>query len=142
TKDHIAEMIPSTDAWSNEYMTVPFGNGINSYFKVIAKDTIQLTVENDNNQNRLDLLPGEVRNFSNIDLPTHWSANGKFLVVQMMAKYQVNEYTSYYDPAMLVVPPLDKMISKVTYFVANDTKITTQGTWKQYDFQAVLIITE
>jgi hypothetical protein len=142
SKDHIVEMLPPTNTWGKEYITVPFGNGIRSMFKVIAKDTIDLRLANDDNINNIYLLPGEVHTFDNIEMPTHWSANGKFLITQFMAKY-VETFDSFkYDPSMVVIPALDKMINKTTYFGSNDVFVYNDKFITQYDNQAVIIIAD
>ncbi len=142
SKDHIVEMMPATNTWGKEYITVPFGNGIRSMFKVVAKDTIDLNLVNDNNVNNVYLLPGEVKTFDNIESPTYWSANGKFLITQFMAKY-VESFESYkYDPAMVVIPALDKMVNKTTYYGSNDVFVYNDKHIIQYDSQALLIVTD
>ena len=142
SKDHIVEMLPATNTWGKEYLTVPFGNGIRSMFKVVAKDTIDLSILNDDNANNLYMLPGEVHTFENIELPTYWSASGKFLVTQFMAKY-VETFDSYkYDPSMVVIPALDKMVNKTTYFGSNDVFVYNDKYITQYDNQSVIIIAD
>ncbi len=142
SKDHIVEMLPPTNTWGKEYLTVPFGNGIRSMFKVVAKDTIDLSIVNDNNTNNIYMLPGEVWTFDNIESPTYWSANGKFLITQFMAKYVVTPETHLYDPSMVVIPALDKMVSKTTYFGSNDIFVINDRFINQYDSQALLIIAD
>lgn len=142
SKDHIVEMLPATNTWGKAYITVPFGNEIRSLFKVVAKDTIDLSISNTDNTNTFYMLPGEVHTFDNIELPTFWSANGKFLITQFMAKY-VETFNSYkYDPAMVVIPALDKMVNKTTYFGSNDIFVYQDRYLNQYDNQAVIIITD
>lgn len=142
TKDHIVEMLPPTNAWGKEYISLPFGNGIGSMFKVIAKDTIDLLVENDLNTNNVYMLPGEVKQFDNISSATHWVANGRFLLTQFMSKSFINPSTPFYDPSMVVVPALDKMVSKVTYYASNDVFAYSNGDLKpQYTNQAILLLT-
>ena len=140
SKDHIVEMLPPTNTWGKSYITVPFGNGIRSMFKVVAKDTVDLSIVNRDNVNNVYLLPGEVHTFDNIELPTHWYSSGKFLITQFMAKY-VETFDSYkYDPAMVVIPALDKMVNKTTYFGSNDVFVYNDKYITQYDNQAVIII--
>lgn len=142
TKDHIVEMLPPTNAWGKEYISLPFGNGIGSMFKVIAKDTINILIENDLNTNNVYMLPGEVKQFDNITTATHWVADGRFLLTQFMSKSFVSTITPNYDPSMVVVPALNKMVSKVTYFASNDVYAYSDGTFKpEYLFQAVLLLT-
>lgn len=142
SKDHIVEMMPATNTWGKEYITVPFGNSIRSMFKVVAKDTINLSLVNDDNVNSVYMLPGEVHIFDNVELPTYWSADGKFLITQFMAKY-VESFDSYkYDPAMVVIPALDKMVNKTTYFGSNDVFVYNDKYIIQYDSQALLIVTD
>ena len=142
SKDHIVEMLPPTNTWGKEYLTVPFGNGIRSMFKVVAKDTIDLSLVNEDNVNSIRMLPGEVHTFENIELPTYWSASGKFIITQFMAKY-VESFDSYkYDPSMVVIPALDKMVNKTTYFGSNDVFVYNDKYITQYDNQAVIIIAD
>lgn len=141
SKDHIVEMLPPTNAWSDEYISLPFGNGIGSMFKVIAKDTINLAIDNSLNSNLVQMLPGEVMEFNNITVATHWKANGPFLLTQFMSKSIVTLMTENYDPSMVVVPPLNKMVSKTTYFASNDVYAYSGGEFIiQYENQAVLLL--
>jgi|GEM_PF-1496126 len=142
SKDHIVEMLPPSNTWGNSYITVPFGNGIRSMFKVIAKDTIDLSIVNQDNVNNIYMLPGEVHTFDNVEQATHWSANGKFLITQFMAKY-VETFDSYkYDPAMVVIPALNKMVNKTVYFGSNDVFVYNDTYVTQYDNQAVILIAD
>ncbi len=143
TKDHIVEMIPPAATWSNEYMSIPFGTYIKSMFKVVAKDSITLTITNELNTNSIDLLPGQVHTFENIEVPTSWVADGKFLLVQLMAKYVPHPYYDRYDPAMVVIPPIDKMVSNVTYYASNSVFAFPDNTFReQYLQQSVLLIAD
>lgn len=142
SKDHIVEMLPATNTWGKAYLTIPFGNEIRSMFKVVAKDTIDLSIVNTDNTNTLYMLPGEVHTFDNIELPTYWSANGKFLITQFMAKYEETFYSYKYDPSMVVIPALDKMVNKTTYFGSNDVFVYNDKYLNQYDNQAVIIVAD
>lgn len=147
SKDHIVEMLPSTNAWSNEYISLPFGNGIKSMFKVIARDTLTLTVTNDFNTNTVNLLPGEVKQFNGIDIASHWSADGDFLLAQFMAKDVITANYSLYDPSMVIVPALNKMINKLTYYASNSLVYlpVSDNIYEfrdQYSFQAVLLLAD
>lgn len=146
SKDHIAEMMPPTNAWSNQYISLPFGNGIKSMFKVVAKDTLDLTFINDFNVNTVSMLPGDFLQFDNIDLATHWVANGKFMLTQFMAKRVWTPDIMDYDPAMVIVPSLDKMVSKTTYFASNSYLYYFDGqaniSTYQYISQSVIILAD
>ncbi|MER3330311.1 MAG: hypothetical protein RIF34_12080, partial [Candidatus Kapaibacterium sp.] len=97
---------------------------------------------NENNVNTIYMLPGEVHTFDNIESPTYWSAEGKFLITQFMAKYAPTFDSDNYDPAMVVIPALDKMVNKTTYFGSNDRFSVNTVIVNQYDYQALLIITD
>jgi len=142
-KDHLVEMIPPTATWSNQYVSVPFGNDIKSMFKVVAKDTLTLNMTNELNSNSIEMLPGEVHTFDNVELATSWVADGKFLLVQFMAKYSQNLNFEYYDPAMVIIPPLDKMVNDVTYYASNTAFAWADGSFRQqYLYQSVLLIAD
>src|SRR6056300_821855 len=142
-KDHLVEMVPPTSTWSNEYVSIPFNSYIKSMFKVVAKDTLTLNMNNELNSKSIQMVPGDVHTFDNVEVPTSWTANGKFLLVQFMAKYSEALNFEYYDPAMVIIPPVDKMVNNVTYFASNSAFAWANGnTFDQYRFQSVIIIAE
>lgn len=142
-KDHLVEMVPPTSTWSNEYVSIPFSGYIKSMFKVVAKDTLTLNMNNELNSNSIQMVPGDVHTFDNVEVPTSWTADGKFLLVQFMAKYSEALNFEYYDPAMVIIPPVDKMVNNVTYFASNTAFAWSDGSYQdQYRFQSVILIAE
>lgn len=123
SKDHVAEMLPPTKGWGREYLTMPYGWPINSYFKLVAFEDTFIEVENRNSYNVYSVSAGQVLTFENIQEITSWRADKPFLLVQFMARKAGRIFDVLdldYDPAMNVIPPLKQMINRSRCYLPNN----------------------
>lgn len=117
SKDHIIEMLPPVSSWGMNYLTIPFGTSPNKgdYFKIIAKDIgTKINVITESGTEQINFIGNEtVKVVTGINKPTQWISNAPILLAQFMCRSDDTLETHYYDPSMVIVPPIEQYVSKV-----------------------------
>ncbi len=119
TKDHICEMLMPASAWGKSFISVPFGTSPNKgdYFKATSLDTnailsvsIKGNVQNlkFNNPSRSAILNG-------LNVPAYWASSHPVQLAQFMLRTDDSLENIYYDPAMVILPPVEQFVSRVTF---------------------------
>ncbi len=110
TKDHIVEMLNSSEYFGKEYVTAPFGEGIKSLFAVTTlKDKADIDILTDKGVEKVSLpYPGAVK-YIRVDEAAKWSSDSSFQLGQFMARYEEDQDTcnEFYDPAFVIIQPMD-----------------------------------
>jgi hypothetical protein len=113
SKDHLVEMLPPLSTWGKEYITTPFaivqGGDV---VRVMAADVdTRVDITSDaGTVTQWFSRPGEWRDFV-ITRAAHYKSDKAFFVMQFMPSRRPREGTSSnYDPAMVVVPPLEQYV--------------------------------
>ena len=117
SKDHLIEMLPPVESWGKNYITTPFGTSPNKgdYFKIIAKvpgTRIELITEN--GVEEINFNGNEtIKVHTGLNKPAQWIATSPILLTQFMYRTDDTLETHYYDPSMVVVPPVEQFVSKI-----------------------------
>lgn len=117
SKDHIIEMLPPVNAWGKNYITTPFGTSPNKgdYFKIIAKEPgTKIGLITADGAEQIDFYGNEtIKVISGINKPAQWIATAPILLSQFMYRTDDSLETHYYDPSMVIVPPVEQYVSKI-----------------------------
>ncbi|HRP01808.1 MAG TPA: choice-of-anchor D domain-containing protein [Candidatus Kapabacteria bacterium] len=117
SKDHLIEMLPPLESWGKNYITVPFGTSPNKgdYFKVIAKDVgTKIEIISENGTEQINFTGNEtVKVVTGLNKPAQWIATAPILLTQFMSRFNDTLESDYYDPSMVVIPPIEQFVSKV-----------------------------
>ena len=115
SKDHLVEMLPPMQTWGKEYVTTPFA-------LVATGDIIRLMSAAPNTKIQIHTASGGESDVT-ITNPGDWvdlrlreaalyTSDEAFFVMQFMpSRTHWNGTSPNYDPAMVVVPPLDQYIA-------------------------------
>lgn len=113
SKDHLVEMLPPLQTWGKEYVTTPFAiveGGDEVRLMTADYDTHIEIVTEEGIIDQWFTQPGEWRDI-NISRPALYRSDKPFFVMQFMPSSRPVDGTNpYYDPAMVVVPPLDQYV--------------------------------
>ncbi len=113
SKDHLVEMLPPLQTWGKEYATTPFAvveGGDEVRLMTADYDTHIEIVTEEGIVDQWFTQPGEWRDI-NISRPALYRSDKPFFVMQFMPSSRPVDGTNpYYDPAMVVVPPLDQYV--------------------------------
>lgn len=136
TKDHIVEMLNSSEYFGKEYVSAPFGEGIKSLFAVTTlKEKADIDILTDKGVEKVSLpYPGAVK-YIRVDEAAKWSSDSSFQLGQFMARYEEDQDTcnEFYDPAFVIIQPLD-------YFNNNLNFLTpgyNESGYSHYDRQTL-----
>lgn len=146
TKDHLADMIPPIKAWGKNFISVPFVDGTylstsanifknlcisGDLIKVIASEnnTI-LNYSIDSNNSFIEKVytfknAGDCFEFESAS-PVIWSANKPVMITQMMMHKGYDNESFYYDPAIVVLTPIEQYLEETTFTAPSNTNIYNQ----------------
>lgn len=128
SKNHLIEMLFPTSAWGKHYISTPFifdkqKNGnlfrVNSIHSNTAIDI--KTQSGAHYQYSMD-SPGDVLSISNINEPAEWVSSDPIQITQLM-QHTGNpaEDNQFYDPSMVVLPPVEQFVSKIIFQVPGNS---------------------
>ncbi len=157
TKDHLVEMLPSTDTWGQRFFSVPFVDGTAPSYNLCASgDMIRVIAKEDNTTLKYYVhksegafeehshnfkKAGDVFEVNNASASIYWEANKPIMVCQMMMHRGIitAEYREglQYDPALVILSPLEQYIESVTFSTPRNHKI-----FSQYDAHCVIAIAD
>jgi hypothetical protein len=113
SKEHLIEMLPSTDHWGTEYVTIPLPSKpiAGSYYRVISAEAGNIVRVNDST---ITLDAGAYAEFSQVTTPIHFisTSNKRFLAVQYAYAEGSFGDPSQGDATMIALTP-------VAHFVTN-----------------------
>jgi len=114
SKDHLVEMLPPLNTWGKEYITTPFAlvSG-GDVVRIMAADVdTRIEIHSGGTVvNQWLTSPGQWRDL-NVSAPAYYKSDKAFFVMQFMPSRRPREGTSpNYDPAMVVVPPLEQYVA-------------------------------
>lgn len=133
SKNHLCEMLPSTDTWGTKYFSAPFFQGLSDYFKIVSllpNTNITLTKASGISQLSLNGSGDYIVHIT--DEPTYWSSNKPFMIAQMMCRMGTVNEPSDYDPSMSILPALDQFVQYINFVtprnsISNYTQYTGHG---------------
>lgn len=119
SKDHLNEMLMPTDIWGKNFISIPFenesqDNGVSdNYFKVVAQKEatqVKVTLADGTVETIFLGYPGyhdeKIYNQTAI-----WESNEPIQIMQFMARTPDKACDGFYDPAMMLLTPSDKMVN-------------------------------
>ncbi len=119
TKDHICEMLMPTNAWGMSFISVPFGTSPNKgdFFKATSLDTNAiLSINTKGNVHNLKFNNiSKSAQFVGLNEPAYWVASHRVQLAQFMLRTDDTLENIYYDPAMVILPPIEQFVSNVTF---------------------------
>ena len=119
TKDHICEMLMPANAWGKSFISVPFGTSPNKgdYFKATSLDTNAILSVNikGNVQNLKFNNPARATVLNGLNEPAFWASSHPVQLAQFMLRTDDSLENIYYDPAMVILPPVEQFVSRVTF---------------------------
>ncbi len=117
SKDHLIEMLPPMESWGKNYITTPFGTSPNKgdYFKIISKDPeTKIALITNSGVEEINFIGNEtIKVVTGINSPAQWIATAPILLTQFMYRTDDTLESHYYDPSMVVVPPIEQFVSKI-----------------------------
>lgn len=156
TKDHLVEMLPPTNFWGRNFISIPFVNGQNTSQILCASGDLIKVITRDSNTTLRYFIhekEGEFKENTKVlgkagtcfeletNRPIYWQADKPILVTQMMMhKGIVNDTVQeslYYDPALVVVPPIEQFVETVTFATPRNSKL-----FDQYRAHCVIVISD
>ncbi|MBU3742378.1 MAG: hypothetical protein FGM24_08855, partial [Candidatus Kapabacteria bacterium] len=118
-KDHLCEMLLPTTRWGFEHVTTPFQNTqVGDMIRIVAQhDETIVTAESASlkSQYRIATAGGWIE-FPNINFPVRWTSNRPVMVAQIMMSNQM-EPRAIMDPAMVIVPPVERYVERAVFRV-------------------------
>lgn len=141
SKDHLIEMLPPIDSWGNQFITVPFLiSNIGDFYRVISNTNstmLEVNYPNSGRKEEFILNKGEVLDFKNIDEPAIWTSSEPILIGKYMSHSGAENDTPNFDPALVLVPPIEQFVSKILFLTPRNFRIA-----EQYDAHAIQIISD
>ena len=145
TKDHIVDMLPPIRAWGKNFVSVPFVDGQNvstSNYRLLCNsgDLIKIIAAEDNTRinysvqitdSTLEDRVATIRyagDFIEIEVasPTIWSSDKPIMVSQLMMHKGYEGESYNYDPAIIVLTPIEQYIEETTFTYPNNNRIANQ----------------
>ncbi len=134
SKDHIAEMLMPTKSWGRTFVTVPFikdGYITDRYYNPLH-DLIKITAINPNTivtsessvETKVYNLDkaGDAVSIFNVSQPTFWQANQPIQIGQIMQHDdQDPDEHSFYDPSLVMIPPVDQFVQSLIFATPGNT---------------------
>ncbi len=118
SKDHLVEMLPPMQTWGMEYVTTPFAmveEGDVVRLMTADVDTHIEIITEDGLVDQFFTRAGEWRDVR-LMKPAYYRSNKPFFVMQFMPSSRPFAGTNpNYDPAMVVVPPLDQYVERALF---------------------------
>ncbi|MFA6571643.1 MAG: IgGFc-binding protein, partial [Bacteroidota bacterium] len=113
-KNHLCEMLPPTDAWGKEFISVPYGtNDDGDWFKVAAIEPNTFVYYTNPWGTQMIALAnsGDVASVYDVPYATKWSSNKPVQIGQfMMHKFNRPDLTRAFDPNFVILPPIENFV--------------------------------
>lgn len=124
SKNHLTEMLYPTEKWGKSFVTLPFNNdGIGDFFRIhCIEPNTNVTVKGWNiNQQHLLANPGDFKTLSFIRDPLLIEADKPISIAQYMtSSFSANQRLQTFDPCMMLIPSIDKVITKASFHVVQN----------------------
>ncbi len=124
SKNHLTEMLYPTEQWGKSFVTLPFNNdGIGDFFRIhCIEPNTNVTVKGWNiNQQHILANPGDFKTLSFIRDPLMIEADKPISIAQYMtSSFSANERLQTFDPCMMLIPSIDKVITKASFHVVQN----------------------
>ncbi|MGA1249367.1 MAG: hypothetical protein ACO3YM_02615 [Candidatus Kapaibacteriota bacterium] len=124
SKNHLTEMLYPTEQWGKSFVTLPFNNdGMGDFFRIhCIEPNTNVTVKGWNiNQTHILTNPGDFKTLSFIRDPLLIEADKPISIAQYMtSSFSANERLQTFDPCMMLIPSIDKAITKASFHVINN----------------------
>lgn len=124
SKDHLIEMLMPTSAWGNTFITVPFGTNPNfgDYFKVVTQgDDVALEILTENRKDEVRFGKNNPYIYQGLNQPALWRASAPMQVAQFMYRTGDTTESFFYDPSMLVLPPVEQFVSRIMFNTPDES---------------------
>ncbi len=123
SKDHLIDMLMPVPNWGQKFATACFGinDKVGDYFKLTSYyDNTVVNYSSESGSGTLTMAKGgESAVVFGIYTPAYWESNKPVQLSQIMMHGGGNNESTFYDPSLVTIPPVEQYIQKVT--------ITTQG---------------
>ena len=130
SKDHLVEMLPPTNTWGKNFISIPFGvNTKGDLFRLIALEdgTIVEMKRPDGTVSYLPInAPGAFQEVRNLNTPIIWSSNKPIQIVQYMQHTGEFGDSKEYDPSMVVLPPLEQFVNDILFLTPRNYRVEDQ----------------
>lgn len=122
SKDHLVEMLNSTEYFGKEYVTAPFSHGIKSLFAVTTlEERAEIEILTNEGTQTVNLgFPGAVK-YVRVDGAAKWTSDNKFQLAQFMARYgeEDEDCNEFYDPAFAIIHPMDFFNNNLNFLTVS-----------------------
>lgn len=117
SKDHLAEMLPPVSSWGTLFYSTQFSDSISSMYKIVASqpNTILDITYNMSTTTITFTNAGDFVSLNSIQKPAKWESNKPIMISQFLARVGLSYETNSYDPALVILPPVDQYIQNVNF---------------------------
>lgn len=130
SKDHLVEMLPPTNTWGKNYISIPFGvNSKGDLFRIIALEDgtiVELKRPNGTVSYLPINAPGGFQEVRNVNTPIIWSSNKPIQIVQYMQHTGEFGDSKEYDPSMVVLPPVEQYVNDILFLTPKNYRVEDQ----------------
>jgi len=131
SKDHICEMLMPVSSWGRTFISVPFGTNPNKgdYFKAVTRsNNVKFDIFTDLGPLELKFSPGQNwAIFEGLNRPALWVASAPVQLAQFMYRANDSLETIFYDPSMVILPPVEQYISRINFATPGEVFLTSDG---------------
>ena len=124
SKNHLTEMLYPTEQWGKTFITLPFTNdGMGDFFRFhCIEPNTTVTVKGWNvNQTHVLTNPGDFKTLTFMRDPLLIESDKPISIAQYMtSSFSSNERLQTFDPCMMLIPSVDKCITKASFHVVNN----------------------
>jgi hypothetical protein len=130
SKDHLIEMLMPTSAWGNTFVSIPFGTNKfkGDYFKVNCLDVnAVIDIETKNGKQQIKFNGSTVQTLPGLAEPALWRCSAPVQLSQFMYRTGDTSETVYYDPSLVVLPPVEQFVNKIAFNTPDESFVYADG---------------
>ena len=125
SKDHLCEQLMPTEMWGRTFVSVPFGfSSHGDYIKFVSLHggTLIEMLNEDVLQDIHISKSGGTELITGVNKPTVWKSNYPVQVAQLMAHSGWINDSRYYDPSMVILPPVEQFVDRILFHTPGDSR--------------------
>lgn len=139
SKDHLIEMLPPAESWGKDFITVPFDVcPFGDYFRVVTLESgTVIDIEKPSGPEQLKFTNGKYVEIV-LNEPAVWKSNKPIQVSQMMMHTGLASDNYFYDPCLVIVPPVEQYVSRILFQTPGNSVYNPY----QFDYHYISIIAD
>lgn len=130
SKDHLVEMLAATHTWGKDFYSIPFElNNNGDLFRLTSVKPYTIVYkETSAGVEEIYLnTPGAYYEVVRVNEPVHWRATEPIQICQFMTHYGTDAGDNQdYDPAMVVVPPVEQYVQYINFLTPRNYDVQNQ----------------